>query len=574
MSVDPTKSAPPSLSAGTPPAAPTTPPPATPPPGPPSDQPPYDDEDLLDDDDEQGGNAPDVAPLPKPTFTQQVLDNKMMAAGVLVVLLFIGLYFWYDSAVTAAENAPPPSAVSVEGLTQAPQLADAMDPMSATEQSLDRDRPQPEQASADIILSQTGTADEQGTGPNVPLEGTERPATRQQQADYRSQAAFAGRANNTDSVTVTTRDPNTGQFVQTRQARQRVPLSRGESSPRSGGVRSGGQSYRRAESFSEVTPQNQSARQPVRVAPRPTHAPDGVPYETNDEINMMIAGLPVEVQAQYERMSGRRYRPLPANVDQSGGRDRRNEMAYIPGMDGFNTIRYRGSNAGAEEETPIPDIFYRCSVLGTQQIRTGSVVELRLQEDATFEGITYPRNMVFSALATVETNRVMLDIQRLGTYRVKVQTFNYAYMPGIMIDPGKRQPSPDGGMGGALQQGGYNEISQAISQSQQAANSWQGIAGRVGVTLISRAPRAGQKLRLVTLPDGYPLLLSQASAGSNGGTASGPRQGGVNAPTGLQGQTGNPFQSLLMSGEGQGGYQGNLGTVPPLYYRPAPAQQR
>ena len=92
----------------------------------------------------------------------------------------------------------------------------------------------------------------------------------------------------------------------------------------------------------------------------------------------MIANLPDEVKATYEKMSGKRYRPLPASAQQQAGnsaKDRRAEMAYVPGMDGFNTIRYRGLGSAQgdeqEEEAPIPDIFYRCSVQGDQIVKTG-----------------------------------------------------------------------------------------------------------------------------------------------------------------------------------------------------------
>lgn len=564
MSTEQTPNTPPPLSAGTPPPPPAQPPAA----GPPPIEPPLD-EDLLDEEEQEDGaddSDESTEPAGKVNWGQKLKENKLMAGVVVLVLFLAGAYFMYQSAVQDEARVAPGNPVMVEDLTVAPIPPEAVDPLSATQQSLDRDQIKTTEVSGDTMLMSLGPQQS-----SVVIEPSERPVSSQQRNDYRTAAANVARANNEDSVTVTMRDPNTGQFVQKRVARQRVPLDRRQRT-----ARQGGNSYRRSSSFSEVTPQNQYASQQPQqqLAPRPTHAPDGTPYETNDEINLMIAGLPTDVQAQYERMSGRRYRPLPANVQQQGNasRDRRSEMAYIPGMDGFNTIRYRGSNASQEEETPIPDIFFRCAVLGTQQIRTGSVVELRLQEDATFDGITYPRNMVFSALASVETNRVMLDIQRMGPHKVKVETFNYAYMPGIMIDPGKRASPTGASMAEGLQQGGFNEISQAIGQSQQAANSWQGIAGRVGVTLISRVPRAGQKLRQVTLPDGYPLLLSKASGGlQRGGQAL--QQGGVNSPTGLQGQSGNPMQSLLMSGQGQGGYQGNMGTVPPLYYQQAAPQR-
>ncbi|MCR5890329.1 conjugative transposon protein TraM [Hymenobacter sp. J193] len=279
---------------------------------------------------------------------------------------------------------------------------------------------------------------------------------------------------------------------------------------------------------------------------------------------MMLQNLPKGVHDNYERMTGRRYRPLLASQQQqvSEADMRRAEMAYIPGMDGFNTVRYRGSNANpAEEEMILPDIFYRCSIQGTQVVRTGSVVMLRLSEEATFGGVTFPRNMIFSALATVESNRVTLTIDRLGQYKVGVEVYNYSYMPGIMIDPAKRvKPQGQEGLGSSMMQTGSQEISTAIMQTTQAANSWKGIAGRAGVTMLGRLPRGGVRLRDVTLPDGYPVLLTRP-----GKIASAYQQGGLTQTSGPMGQDGNPMQSPLMQGVGQGATLGSLAmtTCPP-----------
>lgn len=556
---------------------PATPPPAGPPP--PNDPPGIDDD------------APADVPgaKPKADWGKRVADNKLLVLGGLLVLLFGGLGFWWLSLTNQAAHMSPSSPVSageIDNMTTKPHPPETVDPMSATEQSLARDQTHSVEVSADTMLANGVTRQ---PGQSQPPASTEQPRTVAQREDYRTQMAMAGRANNTDSITVTRRDPHTGQFVQTRVATQRVPLSTGQSSPaasrplgtgrrRAGSSGGGGGYYRQPQPvFSAVTPQNQAGfSQPARTSaepPRPTRDTDGTPFETNDEINMMIAGLPESVQQQYEKMSGKRYRPLTGSQQQQSSKDRRTEMAYVPGMDGFNTIRYRGQNASPEDETPeVPDIFYRCTIQGTQQVRTGSVVVLRLTEDATFNGVTFPRNMTFSALASVDVNRVNLLVDHLGPHRVKVQTFNYAYMPGIMIDPGKRAPTTSNqSIMSGLQQSSTAELSNAIAQSQQAANSLTGVGGRMAVTLLGRLPKAGAKLKQVTLPDGYPLLLSKAQQG--GAIQGAVQQAGINTTGGLQGQDGNPFQSLLMSGQGVGGYQGATGVVPPLYY-PVPVPIR
>lgn len=545
---------PPPLSAGAP--APPTPPPASP--SALTDP-------LVEEEQEQEADAS----KPKIAYGQKLVENKFKVLGLLAFLFLAGMGWWYMSLTHELATAAPPSPVAAElgTLTQTPQPAAAPEPVDGAEQSLGRDR-KVETPEEGVML-----ADGSATGPT-----TEAPRTADQRKDYRAQMAHVAHANNTDSMTVTERDPRTGQFVQRRVPVQRVAVATG--APRRSryiGNRPAQPNYYTGPTnggFTALTPANQnnyaSAQQAPRERPRAKYDSDGVPFETNDEINLMISNLPDEVKATYEKMSGKRYRPLLASQQQTSNgnsaKDRRAEMAFIPGMDGFNTIRYRGLSASTEEEeAPIPDIFYRCSVQGDQIVKTGTVVVLRLTEDATFNGITFPRNMIFSAIASVDPNRVNLIIDRLGPHRVKVQTFNYAYMPGIMIDPGKREPVQGGQtFTGGMQQSGTQELSNAIAQSQQAANSLTGIAGRMAVSMIGRIPKSGMKLRSVALPDGYPLLLSKSQAGAAG--AGGLRQGGVMAPTGVMGQEGNPFQSLLMSGQGQGGYMGNQGVVPPIYY--------
>ena len=510
---------------------------------------------------------------PEIDYGQKLVENKYKVLGLLGLLFLAGMGWWYMSLTNEMATAAPPSAVASElsTLTQAPKPDAAPEPIDGAEQSLDRDR-KGETPEEGVML-----ADGSASGPT-----NETPRTAEQNKDYRAQMAHVAHANNTDSMTVTERDPRTGQFVQKRVPVQRVAVATSQPRvPRRGtppghyiGNRPAQPNYYTGPTsggFTAVTPANQDGYNQAQARPerpRPKYDTDGVPFETNDEINLMIANLPDEVKATYEKMSGKRYRPLLASQQQTGSgnsaKDRRAEMAYIPGMDGFNTIRYRGMSGSPEEEeeAPIPDIFYRCSVQGDQVVKTGTVVVLRLTEDATFNGITFPRNMIFSAIASVDPNRVNLTIDRLGPHRVKVQTFNYAYMPGIMIDPGKREPVQGGqSFVAGMQQSGTQELSNAIAQSQQAANSLTGIAGRMAVSMIGRIPRAGTKLRTVALPDGYPLLLSKSQY-----RAGVLRQGGVTAPTGVMGQEGNPFQSLLMSGQGQGGYMGNQGVVPPIYY--------
>jgi len=240
-------------------------------------------------------------------------------------------------------------------------------------------------------------------------------------------------------------------------------------------------------------------------------APDGVPYETNGDVNQMLAAAPEASRKVYEQMTGRRYRE-PAVVNKAAGTAALNAL---PGMDGFYTIKQGAAGTGNGEL--VPEVFYKCLVNGAQKVRSGSVVLLRLAEDAVVSGVTFPKNTVFAGIASVTSNQVTIAVNRLAAYRVEAKIFDYNYLPGIMIDPSKKVPvNPNNGIQLSAQQAGFNELGTAIDRSQSAANSAAGIAARVGTSVIQRLPRSGSRLRDVLLPDGYPILITTATAGQVG----------------------------------------------------------
>ena len=132
---------------------------------------------------------------------------------------------------------------------------------------------------------------------------------------------------------------------------------------------------------------------------------------------------------------------------------------------------------------------------------------LRPQEDAVVSGVTFPKNSVFAGVASVDTNNVMLEVNRLGPTRVAASIYDYNYMPGIMIDPFKRVAKDASLAGQDLQQQSMQEVSTAIDRSASAANSVVGVGGRVAMGVLSR-PKSRTKLRDVLPPDGYPILTT------------------------------------------------------------------
>lgn len=280
-----------------------------------------------------------------------------------------------------------------------------------------------------------------------------------------------------------------------------------ERNPSTGAYESRTKTVQRSNSYGKRTP---------REAKLPLYAPDGVPYEDNDEVNRMLAAAPPQARDVYEQMTGHRYRPIQQRptTDQIRG-----VLAATPGMDGFFTVKLRKADGTAADEKPV-DVFFKCQINGTQRIVSGSVVALRLTEDAVLDGRTYPKNLIFAGVAQVGSNNVNIQIERLGPVRVACQLFDYNYMPGIMIDPGKRMPLDPGAVQfqNSLRTSTTSELTSAIDRSANAANSLGGISAKIGSSLITRIPRKAPKLREILLPDGYPVLLTSGTR-NNGAAA-------------------------------------------------------
>ncbi|GAC1368978.1 MAG: hypothetical protein NVSMB30_06320 [Hymenobacter sp.] len=251
-------------------------------------------------------------------------------------------------------------------------------------------------------------------------------------------------------------------------------------------------------------------RRRLRASARPRTAADGVPYEQNDDVLDMLDAAPAASRTAYEQMTGRRYFDRRAALRTAGATT--SPTGGMPVADAFGTIKagsYRYASANNAATELLPDIFYKAVVNGEQKVRTGSVVLLRLVEDAIISGQTFPKNLVFAGIASVESNHVAISISRLGPTRVAAEIYDYHYLPGLMIDPQKRQPMPAGD--NPLNDAraiGAQEVGRAIDRSASAANSLVGVGGRVAAAMVGRASAPRQKLRDVRLPDGYPILIT------------------------------------------------------------------
>jgi hypothetical protein len=412
---------------------------------------------------------------------------------ILLVVLGVGSLVAYVFALQdQLTSNQDPTAASTENISRqlpranttdavAPKPTESLDQKAQAERNI-----MPTQAgfSADSLNAHNATAVVTNPPPAsvMPIDtagqaqaARQKELARKQRINRASLAREAHRRN-VDTVAVTERNPHTGAYESRTKIVQRP-------APRAG--------------------------RPSRDAKLPLYAPDGVPYEDNEEVNRMLSAAPPQAREVYEQMTGHRYRPVQQRptTDQIKG-----VLAATPGMDGFFTVKLRKADGTAADEKPV-DVFFKCQINGAQRVVSGSVVALRLTEDAVLDGRTFPKNLVFAGIAQVGSNNVNIQIERLGPARVACQLYDYNYMPGIMIDPGKRMPLDPGAQQfqNSLRTSTTSELTSAIDRSASAANSLGGISAKIGSSLITRIPRKAPKLREILLPDGYPVLLTSGN---------------------------------------------------------------
>lgn len=433
---------------------------------------------------------PPLATVPAKRSPVEVLRSNWMAlAGLLLVLVIGGLFLWLKSAKEAAQQQREPVAAASANIEPEIPSVETAPPTPATSPSAQIEAQR--RAEQDAQSAPTRATEEDVVDVfAVDTTGLALRKRRRTQAAARRLEAARLAAADVDTIETTIQDPSTGSY-----RAQTLVVPRRQ-------LPAGGTSGRRASGASRT------GRSLV-----PTRDVDGTPFETDPDVLAMLGSSPPETRAAYERMSGKRYRDPNQTAQLLATR------MSLPGLDGFNTVKVGNATRmmaqGSQREQLAPDVFFKCVINGEQKVRTGSVVILRLLEDAVVSGVTFPKNMVFAGVATVGNNNVTLEVNRLGPTRVQADIYDFNYMPGIMIDPVKRVAKEAGMVGNDLQQQTTQEISTAIDRSASAANSVVGVGGRVAAQVLSR-PKARTKLRDVLLPDGYPILITTATAGQLG----------------------------------------------------------
>ena len=451
-------------------------------------------------------NEPDVAtdskqpqrhqqePAPvKPTPGQLLLKNWVPLSVLLVVLLFSGLFLWLQSAQEAARQQAEPVAAASANIEPAISSVHDKPPVrvaSPTAQLEAQRRAELDAAAAparpteDEVVA-VFAVDTAGRSQRLKNRAAAQAAARRQ----REQERLAAR--DVDTIETTVQDPQTGSYSARKVVVPRRQTSSGGGSPsrRAGAVRGARRS----------------------TSQLPATDTDGTPSAPDPDVLAMLSTSPPETRASYERMTGKRYRDPALAAQQIAAR-----ATAAGGADGFNTVKVGNSSRmmaqGGPQPALVPDVFFKCVIHGEQKVRAGSVVILRLLEDAVISGVTFPKNLVFAAVAEVGTNSVNLTVDRLGPTRVAAQIYDFNYMPGIMIDPAKKIQKDAMMAGNDLQRQTTQEISTAIDRSASAANSVVGVGGRIVSNVLSR-PKTRSRLRDVLLPDGYPILITTAAAG-------------------------------------------------------------
>ncbi|GAB3309207.1 conjugative transposon protein TraM [Hymenobacter sp. BT175] len=441
-----------------------------------------------------------TADKPKATPLELLRNNWIPLTGLLVLLVAGGLFLWLRSATQAAQQQKEVVAAASENIEPEIKAAptEPTAPVSPSAQ-IEQQRRLEQEAQSTPVRPNTDEVVEAFVADTLgqALRRKRRAAAATLTARRRQEEARLAAAD-VDTIETTLQDPTTGSYhAQTLVVPRRRPGQAVGASARRASYRAG---------------------RGLRAGLLPATDIDGTPFETDPDVLAMLGSSPPETRAAYERMTGKRFRDPKAAAQTLANR------ANAAGRDGFNTVKVGNSArmmAQGSQAELTPDVFFKCVINGEQKVRTGSVVLLRLQEDAVVSGVTFPKNSVFAGIASVGTNNVMLEVNRLGPTRVAASIYDYNYLPGIMIDPVKRVAKDASLAGQDLQQQSMQEVSTAIDRSASAANSVVGVGGRVAMNVLSR-PKTRTKLREVLLPDGYPILITTAAAGQLGpATASG-----------------------------------------------------
>ncbi|MEK6480385.1 conjugative transposon protein TraM [Catalinimonas sp. 4WD22] len=138
--------------------------------------------------------------------------------------------------------------------------------------------------------------------------------------------------------------------------------------------------------------------------------------------------------------------------------------------------------------------FTACVVHEDQLLSNNSMLSLRLTEDLSFDGQSFPVGTILYGTARIAQNRILVMVSRILQTPVQLQVHHHTYHEGILLDESK------------------NVLEEVTRQTvyRQGQRSVQDLPLDVA-TELGRNILQGSRRKKITifLPDGFPLYLSK-----------------------------------------------------------------
>lgn len=216
-----------------------------------------------------------------------------------------------------------------------------------------------------------------------------------------------------------------------------------------------------------------------------TYAPQQKPMEASYR-SQPVEVVPVKSTPQIKKASV----PVKRNVElqESAKPSAVDEMSYF----NMTSVGESSAQAGAPEESTM----VKAAVLGNQEVKPGGFLKFRLLEQATFNGVNYPRNTIITGVASLGNDRLFAKIDRIttksGYMKISLELHDQDLMRGIYVP---------------FKAGNETATDEALTGVEDILNSTGTVAGSAGsgIARIFRSSVNGQQK--VSVTDGFPVLF-------------------------------------------------------------------
>lgn len=155
-----------------------------------------------------------------------------------------------------------------------------------------------------------------------------------------------------------------------------------------------------------------------------------------------------------------------------------------------------GDTNQSQSSGPEENSMVKAAVLGTQEVKSGGYIKFRLLEQAVFNGVTYPRNTIFTGTASFGSDRLFARVDRIATksgyMKLSLELHDQDLMQGIYV-PYK-----------AGNETASDEALTGVEEILNSTGTGVGAAGS-GIARIFRSSVNGQQK--VSVTDGFPVLF-------------------------------------------------------------------